>query len=112
MAREALSDFSSKIDETERTEEMTAVLNTAADTSLALKDLNDRISGAGAAASQAQKDLDTAQARLDLSQGSDTDREIAEISQAAARKAAREQLEAELGMTKPAAAPAAPTEQK
>ncbi|MBK9771890.1 MAG: hypothetical protein IPP57_13910 [Candidatus Obscuribacter sp.] len=65
-----------------------------------------------AAASQAQKDLDTAQARLDLSQGSDTDREIAEISQAAARKAAREQLEAELGMTKPAAAPAAPSEQK
>ena len=111
-AREALSQFADKIDETERTEEMTAVLNTAADTSLALKDLNDRISGAGAAASQAQKDLDTAQARLDLSQGSDTDREIAEISQAAARKAAREQLEAELGMTKPAAAPAAPSEQK
>ena len=95
-AREALSQFADKIDETERTEEMTAVLNTAA----------------GAAASQAQKDLDTAQARLDLSQGSDTDREIAEISQAAARKAAREQLEAELGMTKPAAAPAAPSEQK
>ncbi|MBK9774754.1 MAG: hypothetical protein IPP57_28670 [Candidatus Obscuribacter sp.] len=111
-AREALSQFADKIDETERTEEMTTVLNTAADTSLALKDLNDRISGAGAAANQAQKDLDTAQARLDLSQGSDTDREIAEISQAAARKAAREQLEAELGMTKPAAAPAAPTEQK
>ncbi len=113
MAREALSDFSSKIDETERTEEMTTVLNTAADTSLALKDLNDRISGAGSAAAKAQKDLDTAQARLDLSQGSDTDQEIAEISKAAARKSARAQLEAELGIT-PAtpAAPSAPTEQK
>ncbi|MBK9202102.1 MAG: hypothetical protein IPL73_06635 [Candidatus Obscuribacter sp.] len=71
-----------------------------------------RISGAGSAAAQAQKDLDTAQARLDLSQGSDTDQEIAEISKAAARKSARAQLEAELGITGHAAAPSAPTEQK
>ncbi|MBK9201060.1 MAG: hypothetical protein IPL73_01175 [Candidatus Obscuribacter sp.] len=54
-AREALSQFADKIDETERTEEMTTVLNTAADTSLALKDLNDRISGAGAAANQPRR---------------------------------------------------------
>ena len=110
QAREALSQFADKIEETERTEEMTTVLNTAADTSLALKDLNDRISGAGSAAAKAQKDLDTAQARLDLSQGSDTDQEIAEISKAAARKSARAQLEAELGIAP--AAPSAPTEQK
>ncbi len=99
QTREALKDFADQIQDTEQKEALTAVLNTAADASLALKNIKDRLSAAGEAARQADTDLEKARAKNDLAQGSDTDREIAKIEKDAAAAAERARLDAELGIT-------------
>ena len=99
QTREALKDFADQIQDTEQKEALTAVLNTAADASLALKNIKDRLSAAGEAARQADTDLEKARAKNELAQGSDTDREIAKIEKDAAAAAERARLDAELGIT-------------
>ena len=99
QTREALKDFADQIQDTEQKEALTAVLNTAADASLALKNIKDRLSTAGEAARQADTDLEKARAKNELAQGSDTDREIAKIEKDAAAAAERARLDAELGIT-------------
>ncbi len=99
QTREALKDFADQIQDTEQKEALTAVLNTAADASLSLKNIKDRLSAAGEAARQADTDLEKARAKNELAQGSDTDREIAKIEKDAAAAAERARLDAELGIT-------------
>lgn len=106
QTREALKDFADQIQDTEQKEALTAVLNTAADASLALKNIKDRLSAAGDAAREADTALEQARAKNELAQGSDTDREIAAIEKANAAAEERARLDAELGLT-PAVAPVA-----
>lgn len=98
QARESLQDFADQIENTEQKEALTAVLNTAAESSMALRNINDRLSAAGAAGREADHDLEKARAKNELAQGSDTDREIANIEKQASAAAVRAELDKELGL--------------
>lgn len=98
QARESLQDFADQIENTEQKEALTAVLNTAAESSMALRNINDRLSAAGAASREADHDLEKARAKNDLTMGSDTDREIAAIEKQASAAAIRAELDKELGL--------------
>ena len=98
--REALKDFADQIDDTEQKEALTKVLNTSADAANALRNIKDRIGVAGDAQRQADGALAKARAKNDLTKGSANDQAMAQIEKDAAAKAAREALDAELGITK------------
>ncbi len=109
-AREKLREFAEKVDDVQQKEALTKVLNTAADASIALKGVTDRMSEAGELIRGADLELEKARARGELAEGSETDRELADIAKKAKADEVRARLNAKLGIGTPASG--GTTEQK
>jgi phage shock protein A len=105
-AREQLADAADTVSSNEQKAEVAKVLNTAADVSQELSGINSKLSDFNKGNREVDHELLTAQQRLENSQGSSTDQELAKAQKDADAEAAMKRLDAEIAAT---SAPAATT---
>ncbi len=93
----AIQKFGDQVESDQNKAELTAALKTTADARQATQDINNQISQAGAAHHEVDRQLEEARAANELSKGSATDIELADLEEKAAAKSGRDALEASLG---------------
>jgi hypothetical protein len=85
--------FGQSVETAEGKAELAKALRTNAEASQLAKDINDRLSQAGQASREVDKDLEEARAANTLSKGSEVDQELANLKGAAAAKSGRAELD-------------------
>jgi hypothetical protein len=85
--------FGQSVETAEGKAELAKALRTNAEASQLAKDINDRLSQAGQASREVDKDLEEARAANTLSKGSAVDQELANLKGAAAAKSGRAELD-------------------